>query len=47
MQWEDTKESIVKVTKNKDVFISDTASEKFVYQVFLRIGKKWTQSVQN
>lgn len=36
-----------KVTKNKGVFTSDTALEKFVYLAFTRIRKKWTQPVQN
>ena len=36
-----------KVTKNKGVFISNTALEKLVYLAFTRIRKKWTQPVQN
>lgn len=36
-----------KVTKNKGVFISNTALEKLVCLAFTRIRKKWTQPVQN
>lgn len=38
---------LCKVTKNKDVFTSDTALEKLVYLAVTRIRKKWTQPVQN
>ena len=36
-----------KATKDKGVYTSDTALEKFVYLAFMRIRKKWTQPVQN
>jgi len=36
-----------KVTKNKEVFTSDTSLEKLVYLAFARIRKKWTQPLQN
>ncbi len=36
-----------KVTKNKDVFPSDTALEKLVYLAYRDISEKWTMPLSN